>query len=164
MRIMEKHLVRKIFDMCQDIADREDKEAYKNFWNNFGRSIKLGCIEDSANHKRLTPLLRFFTSKHEDELVSLKDYVANMKEGQNAIYYFAVDSIKSAKSAPFLEALSNKEYEVLFLIEPIDEVAITNLQEYEGKKFVDISKEDLDLGGDDEVEDREKEKEFSASL
>ena len=58
VRIMEKHLVRKIFDMCQDIADREDKEAYKNFWNNFGRSIKLGCIENSANHKRLTPLLR----------------------------------------------------------------------------------------------------------
>lgn len=160
VRIMKKRLVRKIFDMCQEIADREDKEAYKNFWNNFGRSLKLGCIEDSANHKRLTPLLRFYTSKHEDELVSLKGYIENMKPEQNAIYYFAADSIKSAKSAPFLEALLEKDYEVLFLIEPIDEVAITNLQEYEGKKFVDISKEDLDLGGDDEVEDREKEKEY----
>jgi heat shock protein beta len=88
-------------------------QAYKNFWTNFGRSIKLGCIEDSANHKRLTPLLRFFTSKHENDLVSLKDYVANMKEGQTAIYYFAADSIKSAKSAPFLEALSKKDYEVI---------------------------------------------------
>ncbi|KAH7288307.1 hypothetical protein KP509_31G021500 [Ceratopteris richardii] len=160
VRIMKKRLVRKIFDMCQEIADREDKEAYKNFWTNFGRSIKLGCIEDSANHKRLTPLLRFFTSKHEDSLVSLKTYVENMKPDQNAIYYFAADSIKSAKSAPFLEALLKKDYEVLFLIEPIDEVAITNLQEYEGKKFVDISKEDLDLGGDDEEEEREKEKEY----
>lgn len=160
VRIMKKRLVRKIFDMCQEIADREDKEAYKNFWSNFGRSIKLGCIEDSANHKRLTPLLRFYTSKHEDELVSLKSYMENMKPDQNAIYFFAADSIKSAKSAPFLEALLKKDFEVLFLIEPIDEVAITNLQEYEGKKFIDISKEDLDLGGDDEVEDREKEKEY----
>ncbi|MCO5602604.1 hypothetical protein L7F22_056738 [Adiantum nelumboides] len=160
VRIMKKRLVRKIFDMCQEIADREDKEAYKSFWTNFGRSIKLGCIEDSANHKRLTPLLRFFTSKHEDSLVSLQTYLENMKPEQNAIYYFAADSIKSAKSAPFLEALLKKDYEVLFLVEPIDEVAITNLQEYEGKKFVDISKEDLDLGGEDEVEDREKEKEY----
>eukprot|EP00250_Pteridium_aquilinum_P008913 c18303_g1_i1 orf=309-2696(-) len=160
VRIMKKRLVRKIFDMCQEIADREDKEAYKTFWTNFGRSLKLGCIEDSANHKRLTPLLRFYTSKHENDLVSLKSYLENMKPDQNAIYYFAADSIRSAKSAPFLEALLKKDYEVLFLIEPIDEVAITNLQEYEGKKFVDISKEDLDLGGDDEVEDREKEKEY----
>lgn len=160
VRIMKKRLVRKILDMIQDIANREDKEAYKTFWNNFGRSIKLGCIEDSANHKRLIPLLRFYTSKHEDELISLNTYIADMKPDQNAIYYLAADNIKSAKSAPFLEELLKKDFEVLFLIEPIDEVAITNLQEFEGKKFVDISKEDLDLGGDDEVEDRDKEREY----
>lgn len=72
----------------------------------------MGCIEDSGNHKRLTPLLRFHTSKSEDELKSLDDYVENMGENQNAIYYLATDSLKSAKTAPFVEKLIQKNIEV----------------------------------------------------
>ncbi|KAH9617933.1 hypothetical protein KSS87_021648, partial [Heliosperma pusillum] len=255
VRIMRKRLVRKTFDMIQELSETESKEDYKKFWENFGKFLKLGCIEDTGNHKRLTPLLRFHSSKHEDDLISLDDYVENMGEKQNAIYYLATDSLKSAKSAPFLEKLMQKDiepphstttqmqpspppgnrasptiypstqplrqaapphlsnhaasahhpyiapgprhmllqspsclgpnvtskhtlaacdpraaasrcwyreagvgcwylggvlwwkeeswFDVLYLIEPIDEIAIQNLQTYKEKKFVDISKEDL---------------------
>lgn len=87
-------------------------QDYKNFWTNFGKNIKLGCIEDTANHKRLAPLLRFSSSKCEDELMTLDDYVERMKPDQKAIYYLAADTIKSAKSAPFLEELSKRDLEV----------------------------------------------------
>lgn len=161
VRIMRKRLVRKTFDMIQDLAEGENKEDYKKFWENFGRFIKLGCIEDSGNHKRITPLLRFYTSKSEEELKSLDEYVENMGENQNAIYYLATDSLKSAKTAPFLEKLVQKDIEVLYLVDPIDEVAIQNLQTYKEKKFVDISKEDLELGDEDEVKDRETKQEYN---
>ncbi|PIA63327.1 hypothetical protein AQUCO_00200977v1 [Aquilegia coerulea] len=112
VRIMRKRLVRKTFDMIQDIADSENKEDYKKFWENFGKLLKLGCIEDSGNHKRITPLLRFYSSKNEEDLISLDDYVENMAENQKAIYYLATDSLKSARSAPFLEKLLQKDIEV----------------------------------------------------
>ncbi|KAJ9563583.1 hypothetical protein OSB04_008743 [Centaurea solstitialis] len=165
VRIMRKRLVRKTFDMIQELADSENKEDYRKFWENFGKFVKLGCIEDTGNHKRITPLLRFFSSKSEDELISLDEYIENMDEKQNAIYYIATDSLKSAKSAPFLEKLVQKNIEVLYLVEPIDEVAIQNLQTYKEKKFVDVSKEDLELGeffsGDiDEVKERESKQEY----
>ncbi|XP_041010371.1 heat shock protein 90-5, chloroplastic [Juglans microcarpa x Juglans regia] len=161
VRIMRKRLVRKTFDMIQEVSESENKEDYKKLWENFGRFLKLGCVEDSGNHKRITPLLRFYTSKSEEELKSLDDYVENMGEKQNAIYYLATDSLKSAKSAPFLEKLIQKDIEVLYLIEPIDEVAIQNLQTYKEKKFVDISKEDLELGDEDEVKERETKQEYN---
>ncbi|KAI9091934.1 hypothetical protein K1719_027869 [Acacia pycnantha] len=161
VRIMRKRLVRKTFDMIQDLAEGENKEDYTKFWENFGRFLKLGCVEDSGNHKRITPLLRFHTSKSEEELKSLDDYIENMGENQKAIYYLATDSLKSAKTAPFLEKLVQKDIEVLYLIEPIDEVAIQNLQTYKEKKFVDISKEDLELGDEDEVKERETKQEYN---
>nr|WNT99866.1 heat shock protein 90kDa beta [Gymnema sylvestre] len=161
VRIMRKRLVRKTFDMIQDLSESENKEDYKKFWENFGKFLKLGCIEDSGNHKRITPLLRFFSSKSEEDLISLDDYIESMKDNQTAIYYMASDSLKSAKSAPFLEKLFQKDIEVLYLIEPIDEVAIQNLQTYKEKKFVDISKEDLELGDEDEVNERETKQEYN---
>eukprot|EP00262_Sarcandra_glabra_P011624 TRINITY_DN282_c0_g3_i1.p1 TRINITY_DN282_c0_g3~~TRINITY_DN282_c0_g3_i1.p1 ORF type:complete len:634 (+),score=167.63 TRINITY_DN282_c0_g3_i1:296-2197(+) len=161
VRIMRKRLVRKTFDMIQDISESENKEDYKKFWENFGKLLKLGCIEDSGNHKRITPLLRFYSSKSEEEVISLDEYVENMGENQKAIYYLATDSLKSAKTAPFLEKLVQKDIEVLYLVEPIDEVAIQNLQTYKEKKFVDISKEDLELGDEDEVKERETKQEYN---
>ncbi|KAF6140019.1 hypothetical protein GIB67_001760 [Kingdonia uniflora] len=161
VRIMRKRLVRKTFDMIQEISESETKEDYKKFWENFGKLLKLGCIEDSGNHKRITPLLRFYSSKSEEDLISLDDYTENMGENQKAIYYLATDSLKSARTAPFLEKLLQKDIEVLYLIEPIDEVAIQNLQTYKEKKFVDISKEDLELGDEDEVKDRENKQEYN---
>lgn len=161
VRVMRKRLLKKTFEMIMGISLSENQEDYRKFWDNFGKNMKLGVIEDHANHKKLAPLLRFSSSFNEDELVSLDNYVDSMKEGQKAIYYIAADSITSARNAPFLEKLIEKEYEVLFLIDPIDEVAIQNLKSYKDKQFVDITKEDLDLGDQDEAKEKEVKKEYT---
>lgn len=161
VRVMRKRLLKKTFEMIMGISLSENQEDYRKFWDNFGKNMKLGVIEDHANHKKLAPLLRFSSSFNEDELVSLDNYVDSMKEGQKAIYYIAADSITSARNAPFLEKLTEKEYEVLFLIDPIDEVAIQNLKSYKDKQFVDITKEDLDLGDQDEAKEKEVKKEYT---
>ncbi|CDY28017.1 BnaC05g44190D [Brassica napus] len=145
VRIMKKRLVKKAFDMILGISLSENREDYEKFWDNFGKHLKLGCIEDRENHKRLAPLLRFFSSQSENDMISLDEYVENMKAEHKAIYYIASDSVTSAKNAPFPEKLMEKELEVLYLVEPIDEVAIQSLKSYKDKDFIDISKEDLDL-------------------
>lgn len=148
---MKRRLTKKAFDLFDSLARRKDKEDYKKFWKNFGKYIKLGVTEekDTKSQKRLSNFLRYYSSKHEDEMTSLKQYVDNMKEDQNAIYYFSSETVKSARSAPFLEQLAARDYEVLFLTEPMDEVSINHMKSYEGKDFVDVSKEEVDLGDDD---------------
>ncbi|EPS63720.1 hypothetical protein M569_11063, partial [Genlisea aurea] len=160
VRIMRKRLVRKAFDMILGISMSEDKDDYVKFWENYGKHMKLGCIEDRENHKRIAPLLRFLSSQSEDEMISLDEYVDNMKPDQKDIYFIAADSVTSARSTPFLEKLVEKDIEVLFLVDPIDEVAIQNLKSYKEKNFVDISKEDLDLGNKNEEKETELKQEF----
>ncbi|KAF6145043.1 hypothetical protein GIB67_013394 [Kingdonia uniflora] len=160
VRIMRKRLVRKAFDMILGISLSENKEDYDKFWDNFGKNIKLGCLEDRENHKRIAPLLRFFSSQAEEDMISLDEYVENMKPEQKDIYYIASDNVTSAKNAPFVERLVEKDFEVLFLVDPIDEVAIQNLKSYKEKNFVDISKEDLDLGDKNEEKEKEFQQEF----
>ncbi|KAL4393809.1 hypothetical protein AHAS_Ahas02G0089100 [Arachis hypogaea] len=160
VRIMRKRLVRKAFDMILGISMSDNREDYEKFWENFGKHLKLGCIEDCENHKRIAPLLRFFSSQSEEELISLDEYVENMKPDQKDIYYIAADSVNSAKNTPFMERLAEKDLEVLFLVDPIDEVAIQNLKSYKEKNFVDISKEDLDLGDKNEEREKEMKQEF----
>ena len=152
VRVMRKRLIRKTMDMLKEISKR-DNDDYATFWEAFGRNLKLGVIEDTANRDALAPLLRFETSKTEKgKNRGLEDYVADMAEGQNSIYYVAADTREAAENSPFLEKLTKKGLEVLFLIDPIDEVAMTNLQQFKEKTLVDISKEDLDLGEDTEEE------------
>ncbi|KAI8551657.1 hypothetical protein RHMOL_Rhmol06G0202900 [Rhododendron molle] len=160
VRIMRKRLVRKAFDMILGISMSENRDDYEKFWDNFGKHLKLGCIEDRENHKRLAPLLRFFSSQSEDYMISMDEYVENMKPDQKDIYYIASDSVTSAKNTPFLERLFEKDLEVLFLVDPIDEVAVQNLKSYKEKFFVDISKEDLDLGDKNEEKEKEMKQEF----
>ncbi|CAD6579331.1 MAG: Heat Shock Protein [Alectoria sarmentosa] len=147
-------LVKRSLDMLTEIAKRpaegDKKSDYSTFWESFGRNLKLGCIEDQGNRKVLAELLRFPSSKSEDDMTSLKDYVSRMKEGQKDVFYMAADSLDAASSAPFVERLVQRDYEVLYLTEPIDEVAIQNLAEYDDKKFVDVSREGIDLGADDQ--------------
>ncbi|KAJ3675265.1 hypothetical protein LUZ60_004307 [Juncus effusus] len=161
VRIMRKRLVRKAFDMILGISLSENRDDYDRFWENFGKFLKLGCMDDKENHKRLAPLLRFFSNQSESELISLDEYVENMKPDQKDIYYIASESVNSAKHTPFLERLAQKEYEVLFLVDPMDEVAIQNLKTYKEKNFVDITKEDLDLGDKNEEREKEIKQEFS---
>ncbi|KAB5527716.1 hypothetical protein DKX38_021563 [Salix brachista] len=160
VRIMRKRLVRKAFDMILGISMSENREDYEKFWDNFGKHLKLGCIEDRENHKRIAPLLRFFSSQSEEDMISLDEYVENMKPEQKDIYFIASDSITSARNTPFLERLLEKDLEVLFLVDPIDEVAIQNLKSYKEKNFVDITKEDLDLGDKNEEKEKIMKQEF----
>lgn len=150
VHLMKRRLTKKSFDLFDSFAKSSNKEDYKKFWRHFGKYIKLGISEDRDNQKRLANFLRFYSSKHEENMTSLKQYVENMKKDQKSIYYFSSESVKSAKSAPFLEQLINKDYEVLFMTEPLDEVTAQHLKSFEGKKFVDISKEDFDLGENEE--------------
>lgn len=154
VRLMRKRLVKKSFDLFESLARSDNKEDYKRFYKNFGKYIKLGVTEDHDNRKRLAHFLRFYSSHHQEEMTSLKAYLDNMKPDQKCIYYFSSESVKSARNAPFLEQLNNKGYEVLFMTEPLDEVSAQHLKYYEGKKFVDVSKETFDLGGDDGELDR----------
>eukprot|EP00268_Persea_americana_P061761 TRINITY_DN783_c0_g1_i2.p1 TRINITY_DN783_c0_g1~~TRINITY_DN783_c0_g1_i2.p1 ORF type:complete len:489 (-),score=109.11 TRINITY_DN783_c0_g1_i2:2157-3623(-) len=112
VRIMRKRLVRKAFDMILGISLSENKDDYDKFWENFGKHLKLGCLEDHQNHKRIAPLLRFSSSQSEEELISLDEYIENMKPEQKDIYYIAADNVKSARNAPSLEKLLEKDFEV----------------------------------------------------
>ncbi|KAI5076382.1 hypothetical protein GOP47_0008447 [Adiantum capillus-veneris] len=150
VRLMRKRLIKKSFDLFDSLAKSSNKENYKRFYKNFGKYIKLGVTEDHDNKKRLATFLRYYSSQHQEEMTSLKAYVENMKPDQKHIYYFSSESVKSARNAPFLEQLNSKGYEVLFMTEPLDEVSVQHLKYFDGKKFIDISKETFDLGGDDE--------------
>uniref|UniRef100_M4ELK9 Uncharacterized protein n=1 Tax=Brassica campestris TaxID=3711 RepID=M4ELK9_BRACM len=109
VRIMKKRLVKKAFDMILGISLSENREDYEKFWDNFGKHLKLGCIEDRENHKRLAPLLRFFSSQSENDMISLDEYVENMKAEQKAIYYIASDSVTRDKNEE-KEAAVKKEF------------------------------------------------------
>ena len=153
VRIIRKRLIRKTFDMLREIAGR-DNDEYDTFWDNFGRNLKLGVIEDADNRKDLAELLRFTTSKSGDQgaLRSLDEYVNDMPEGQNSIYFVAADNKDAAEASPFLEKLKQKGFEVLYLLDPIDEVAMANLATFKEKPLVDASKEALDLGEEDDTD------------
>ena len=162
VRVMRKRLLRKSLDMLGEIAGREDKKDYNTFWEAFGRNIKLGIIEDTANREELAKLVQFASSASGEGMTTLQAYVDRMKPEQKGIYYLAADSKQSAAKAPFVEGLVKRGLEVLYLTDSIDEVAITNLGTYAGKTLVDVTKEDLDLGDEAEkAQAEEAAKEFA---
>jgi len=160
LKVIKKNLVKKCIDLFFEIA--ENKEDYKKFYENFAKNIKLGVHEDATNRTKLADLLRFGSTKSGEESVSLKEYVARMKEGQKDIFYITGESKAAVQNSPFLEALKKKGYEVLFMVDPIDEYAVQQLKEYDGKKLKSCSKEGLDLE-DSEEEKKKKEEEKAAT-
>ncbi len=156
--------VKKVLGLIEDLAKNEDTEKFKTFYKEFGQVLKEGVGEDFANRERIAKLLRFTTTRSETDepTVSLEEYLARLKEGQEKIYYVTADNLKSAKSSPHLEVFRKKDIEVLLLADRVDEWLVTNLTEFDGKPLQSVAKGGLDLGDlEDEAEKEAREKETS---
>ena len=150
LKAIKKAVTKKCIELFFQIL--ENAEDYKKFYEQFSKNIKLGIHEDSTNRAKLAELLRYYSSKSGEEMVSFKQYIEKMKEGQKYIYYITGENKATVAASPFIEKLKNKGIEVLYLTDPIDEYCIQQLKDFEGKQLKCCSKEGLDL------EDTEEEK------
>jgi len=163
LKVINKNLVKKSIEMFNEIAEKE--ESYKKFYEQFSKNLKLGIHEDNKNRNKLADLLRYKSSKSGNDMIGFKDYINRMKENQKVIYYITGESKDIVENSPFLEALKKRDLEVIFMTDPIDEHAVQQLKEYEGKKLMDVSKEGLDLSmSDDEKKKAEEEKSVFEAL
>ncbi|KAJ6736404.1 hypothetical protein OIU85_018588 [Salix viminalis] len=172
LKTIKKKLIRKALDMIRKIADEDPDEAndkdkkdvenssddekkgqYAKFWNEFGKSIKLGIIEDSVNRNRLAKLLRFETTKSDGKLTSLDQYISRMKSGQKDIFYITGPNKEQLEKSPFLERLKKKGYEVIYFTDPVDEYLMQYLMDYGDQKFQNVSKEGLKMGKDSKAKE-----------
>ncbi|KAK4317536.1 hypothetical protein Pmani_011380 [Petrolisthes manimaculis] len=148
LKVIRKNLVKKAMELFEEIVD--DKDSFKKFYDNFSKNIKLGIHEDSTNRKKLADLLRFYTSASGDEMCSLKEYISRMKENQKQIYYITGDNKDAVANSAFVERVKKGGFEVIYMIDPIDEYCIQQLKEFDGKQLISVTKEGLELPEDED--------------
>jgi len=159
LKVIRKNLVKKVLELIEEVS--EDKDNFKKFYEQFSKNLKLGIHEDSTNRGKVAELMRYQSTKSGDEVISFREYADRMKEGQEDIYYITGESVQQVSTSPFLETLRKKGIEVLYLVDPIDEYAVQQLNEYDGKKLKSVTKEGLDL---DDEEDKAKTEELKAEF
>ncbi|KAH9423578.1 Heat shock protein 83 [Dermatophagoides pteronyssinus] len=147
LKVIRKNLVKKCLELFEELND--DKEQFKKFYEQFSKNIKLGIHEDTTNRKKLADLLRYHTSASGDEICSLKDYVSRMKENQKHIYFITGESRDIVAHSAFVERVCKRGYEVIYMVDPIDEYCVQQLKEYDGKTLVSVTKEGLELPEDE---------------
>jgi len=152
LKVIRKNLVKKCIELIEDLT--EDKENYKKLYEQFSKNLKLGIHEDSNNRKKIADFLRYYSSQSGDEYTSLKEYVSRMKENQKDIYYITGESKESVQNSAFVERVKKRGFEVIYMIDPIDEYSVQQLKEYEGKNLVCVTKEGLELPEDEEEKKR----------
>ncbi|PIB65028.1 molecular chaperone HtpG [Pseudomonas sp. 2995-3] len=159
---MKSALTKRVLDMLEKLAKNEP-EQYKGFWKNFGQVMKEGPAEDFANKEKIAGLLRFASTQGDDgeQIVSLAEYLARAKEGQDKIYYLTGETYAQVKNSPHLEVFRKKGIEVLLLTDRIDEWLMSYLSEFDGKTFVDVARGDLDLGNLDSEEEKKEAEEVA---
>ncbi|KAI3381883.1 hypothetical protein SNEBB_010182 [Seison nebaliae] len=155
LKVIKKKLVRKVIEMIKKISIDRPAE-YEDFWKEYSTSIKLGIIEDNHNRNRLVKLLRFFSSNSPTERTSLEDYVGRMKEKQTSIFYIAGTNREQLEQSPFVESLLKRGYEVLYLVDPIDEYTMQSLSDFDKKKFQNVAKEGLELQESSKAKERKE--------
>lgn len=155
LKVIRKNLVKKAMELFEELM--EDKDSFKKFYENFSKNLKLGIHEDSTNRKKLSEMLRFYTSASGDDMSSLKDYVSRMKESQKQIYYITGENRDAVSNSAFVERVKKGGFEVIYMVDPIDEYCIQQLKEYDGKPLISVTKEGLELPEDEEEKKKNEE-------
>ena len=155
LKVIRKNIVKKCVELFNELA--EDKESYSKFYEQFSKNLKLGMHEDSTNRKKIADLLRYHTSSTADDTTSLKDYVSRMKENQNQIFYITGENKEQVANSAFVERVTKKGFEVIYMTEPIDEYCVQQLKEYDGKNLVSVTKEGLELPEDEDEKKKREE-------
>ncbi len=153
---IRKWLTKKILDSLTTMKDG-DEEQYLKFWKHFGKAMKEGLSSDFDNKEKLLPLTLFESSADSEKLTTLSEYVGRMKADQEEIFYLTGESRSAVENSPHLEAFNDKGVEVLYLVDPVDELVVQHLFDFEGKKLKSVGKGTVELGSKEEKEQAEKE-------
>ncbi|RLN02437.1 hypothetical protein BBJ28_00025072, partial [Nothophytophthora sp. Chile5] len=144
---------KKEVDEASEDEEEEEEEGnatYNKFWEEFGKNLKLGVMDDASNRGKLVKLLRFVSSKSDGKWMSLERYVERMQDWQDTIYYIAGESVEACQKSPFMEKMRAKGLEVLYFVDTLDEYMVSHMSEFDGKKLVSIAKEGIKFGDEDE--------------